>query len=88
MNNETIFKFTAEIFSHDLHTKRVVSLSNTVTGVIKNCSPAIHLIRKGLSQAKGSDSKHTIKQVDRLLSNDGINLEALFPVEVKPYPYP
>ncbi|MFC0179249.1 hypothetical protein [Thorsellia kenyensis] len=61
MNNETIFNFTAEIFSSDLHAKRISSLSNAVTEVIKNGYLAVHLIGKGLAQAKGLDSKHPIQ---------------------------
>jgi hypothetical protein len=38
----------------------------------------VHRVGQGLAQAKGSTPKHAIKQVDRLLSNNGIVVWSLF----------
>lgn len=62
------------IFNERLHVRRVLSLSNAVQGVLKSASLAIHAIGHGLSVAQGATSKHTIKQVDRLLSNTKIDV--------------
>lgn len=62
------------IFNEELHAKRVLSLSNAVQGVLQSASLAIHAIGHGLSVAQGTTSKHTIKQVDRLLSNAKIDV--------------
>lgn len=70
--------FVKEVFDGDVHVKRVLSLSNAVLGIITSASLSIALIGKGLAYAKGTLSKHGIKQVDRLLSNIKFNLELYF----------
>jgi hypothetical protein len=62
------------IFDEELHAKRVLSLANAVQGVLQSASLAIHAIGHGLSVAQGTTSKHAIKQVDRLLSNEKIDV--------------
>ena len=61
-----------------LHAKRVESLTNAVVGVVNAVSLSIHAIGAGLAQMSGLNAKHAIKQVDRLLSNVGLNVWALF----------
>lgn len=75
---EQIQAFAAELFGNDLHAKRVLSLANGVAGVLRASSLTIHAIGKGLAAAAGANSKHCIKQVDRLLSNRGIDVWDLF----------
>ena len=41
-------------------------------------SLAVHAIGQGLAQALGKLSKHGVKQVDRLLSNQGIDVWEFF----------
>jgi len=62
----------------DLHVKRVKSLANATLGVMRSASLAIHAIGQGLAHARGLLRKHAVKQVDRLLSNPGIDVWALF----------
>jgi len=66
-------KAMQEMFDGDLHAKRVESLSNGVFGVMASGSLAVSLIGKGLALAGGRASKHAVKQVDRLLSNPGVD---------------
>lgn len=61
-----------------LHAKRVQSVTNAVVGVVNAVSLSIHAIGAGLAQTSGLNAKHAIKQVDRLLSNSGLNVWALF----------
>jgi hypothetical protein len=61
-----------------LHAKRVLSITSAVVGVINAVSLSIHAIGAGLAQASGLHPKHTIKQVDRLLSNSALSVWALF----------
>jgi hypothetical protein len=61
-----------------LHAKRILSLTNAVVGVIHAVSASIHAIGIGLAVACGLHPKHAIKQVDRLLSNTGLNVWELF----------
>ena len=70
--------FLTGMFEQDLHARRVLSLANATTGVIHAASLSVHAIGLGLARAEGLESKHAIKQVDRLLSNTGIDVWELF----------
>jgi hypothetical protein len=63
------------LFSEDIHAKRVYSLANATLGVISSASLAVSSIGQGLALARGRLPKHAIKQVDRLLSNPGIDVD-------------
>jgi hypothetical protein len=67
-----IENYLGAIFSEDLHGKRVKSLTNGTLGVMTSASPTVSIIGQSLTQARGLLSKHAIKQVERLLSNQGI----------------
>ena len=79
-----VHRFLAGLFEGDLHAKRVLSLANATLGVLKTASLAVHTIGQGLALARGRMTKHAIpldalasgKQVDRLLSNQGIDIDA------------
>jgi len=73
-----IKNYLASIFAVDLHAKRVASLANGVLGVMTGASLAVSIIGQSLAQARGLLSKHAIKQVDRLLSNQGIVVWDMF----------
>ena len=64
-----VHTFLMGLFDGQIHAKRVLSVANAVLGVITSASLATHLIGQGLASAKGTVTKHSIKQVDRLLSN-------------------
>ena len=66
------------IFSEDLHAKRVKSLANGALGVMTGASLAVSIIGQSLAQARGLLSKHAIKQVDPLLSNQGVVVWDMF----------
>lgn len=68
----------AGLFEKKLHAKRVQSLSNGVVGVMHAASLSVQAIGHGLSIALGKHSKHAIKQIDRLLSNAGVEPWQLF----------
>jgi hypothetical protein len=53
-------------------------VTNAVVGVVHAVSLSIHAIGAGLAHASGLNAKHAIKQVDRLLSNSGVSVWALF----------
>ena len=71
-----VHAFLSGLFDGDLHAKRVLSLANASLGVIRSGSLAVHAIGLGLAQARGLKTKHAVKQVDRLLSNEGIDIDA------------
>ncbi len=73
-----VLQFVDQLVGEDLHAKRVLSLSNGVIGVIHAAALAVHFIGEGLSAAMGTDPKHAVKQVDRLLSNSAISVWLFF----------
>ena len=66
--------FIAGVYGHDLHAKRVDALAGATLGVMTGASLAVALIGQALAQARGLVTKHAVKQVDRLLSNQGIDV--------------
>ena len=69
-----IHAFIDGLYDRDLHTKRVDSLAAATLGVMTGASLAVAMIGQALAQARGLLTKHAIKQVDRLLSNKGIDV--------------
>ncbi len=70
VNFNKVNNFLLKLFKNDVHASRVLSISNAVLGVVTAASLAISMIGQGLATAKGKATKHTVKQVDRLLSNE------------------
>jgi hypothetical protein len=70
--------YLGSIFSSDLHAKRVESLSHGVLGVMTSASLAVSAIGHAMAQARGVLDKHAIKQIDRLLSNQGVDPWTMF----------
>lgn len=66
------------LFEQDLHARQIESLANAATGTLTAASLGIAAIGRALAIARDLDPKHTIKQVDRLLSNENIDPWALF----------
>ena len=54
------------------------SVAGCTLGVVHSAALGVAAIGKGLAQACGTDPKHGIKQVDRFLSNRGIDVPAFF----------
>ena len=75
----SVHEFVSSLVADDLHVKRVFSLANGVVGVLHAATLAIHTIGEALASVRGLDPKHTVKQIDRLLSNRGLDVEALSP---------
>ena len=78
LRRDDISEFISKMYEGDLHAKRVLSLSNATLGVLTSASLAIHAVGQDLAQAMGKLSKHGVKQVDRLLSSEGIDVERFF----------
>lgn len=68
----------ANIFiDEDLHAKRLESLTNYAIGAMEAPRAAVHAIGAAYAAVAEIQPKHGVKQVDRFLSNDGIDVEAL-----------
>ena len=78
LSRKHVDEFVSSIFDTDLHAKRVGSLAAATLGVVRSGSLCVHAIGHGLAKADSLNSKHAIKQVDRLLSNTGLEMNALF----------
>ena len=74
---EGVHDFLDTLFGDDLHAKRVKSLAGATLGAIQSASLAVGMIGQGLALARGRLTKHAVKQVDRMLSNRGIDVDAL-----------
>jgi hypothetical protein len=81
LRRHDLLNFINTLYDGDLHAKRVLSLANATLGVLTSASLAIHAVGRGLAQAMGAMgtlTKHGVKQVDRLLSNQGVNVWTFF----------
>jgi hypothetical protein len=66
---EALKKFVDEATGGDMHAARVLSLANSVHGVLHAAALGVTTIGKALAQARGILPRSGVKQVDRLLSN-------------------
>lgn len=71
-------EFATQVFGEALHKKRVECLADATLGVLRGASLAVSAIGMGLALAKGLNTKHAVKQVDRLFSNRGVQVNELF----------
>jgi len=72
-------EFVESLFGDDEHALRVLSLANGVAGVLNAATISIHAIGQAYAKLSHITPKSGTKQVDRLLSNPGIELEELLP---------
>jgi len=71
---EDVRDFIGGLYGPELHAKRVDALAGATLGVMAGASLAVALIGQALAQARGLVTKHAVKQVDRLMSNGGIDV--------------
>lgn len=70
--------FIGGLYGGDLHAKRIDALAGATLGVMTGASLAVAMIGQALAQARGLVTKHAVKQVDRLMSNQGIDVWGSF----------
>lgn len=80
---DKIHAFVEQLIGDDFHAKRVLSLADGVVGVLHGASLGVHAIGRGLASARNLDPRHAVKQVDRLLSNTGIQMHALMALWIR-----
>ena len=61
----------------DVHSQRLDSLANSVVGTMQATRVAIHAIGAAYAEVAEIKPRHGVKQVDRFLSNRGIDVEAM-----------
>jgi hypothetical protein len=69
-----VYSFVRVALGENLHAKRGLSLGNIVVGTWTDAALAIHAIGLGLAKAEKHRPKHAVKQVDKLLSNHGVDV--------------
>jgi hypothetical protein len=75
---EFVQNYVDEVFGETLHAKRIESLANGAIGVIAGGLLGVTAIGQALAEVRDLSPKHAVKQVDRLLSNEGIVVWDLF----------
>jgi hypothetical protein len=63
-------------FGDELHKKQAMSVAYAALGIIHGGTLKVASIGRALAQARSGDAKHAIKQVDRLLSNERLDVAA------------
>ena len=71
-------EFTEGMLGGDLHAKRVLSIGNGVAGVLNAAMLSVHAIGQAYAAMAKITPKHGVKQLDRLLSNVGVDLAVFF----------
>ena len=71
---EEIRGFIGGLYGPDLQAKRIDALAGATLGVMTGASLAVAMIGQAMAQARGLVTKHAVKQVDRLMSNAGIDV--------------
>jgi hypothetical protein len=74
LDRRYVGSFVDEVFSQDLHQKRIEALSNGVVGVLHAASLSIHAIGAAYASVTQGAPKHGVKQIDRWLSNDAFDV--------------
>lgn len=78
LNERQARDFVSEVFGEDVHAKRILSLANATVGAIHAASLGVTAMGRALAVANGLNARHAIKQVDRLLSNEALDVWSLF----------
>ena len=65
------------LYAEDMHAQRLASLKDAVVGAVESSSICIHAIGRGLAAVHNLCDKHAVKQVDRLIGNERIDVDAL-----------
>ena len=71
---ESIRTNVTTIFKREMHLKRQQSLADAAFGLLNGDSLRIHAVGEGLALGKGLNKKHATKQIDRLLSNNKLDI--------------
>lgn len=74
---ENVDGFVFRMFGTEMHQKRVASLATAVAGTLKAASLSVALIGAAFAETTGRNRKHTVKQIDRLMSNNKLVVDDL-----------
>jgi hypothetical protein len=83
LSAEQTHGFMDEVFGEHVHAAVVRSMSNGVSGVLNATMSSIAAIGRAYAELAHISSRSGIKQVDRLLSNDGVELSEVMALWVR-----
>jgi hypothetical protein len=72
-----VHAFIDELYGSDMHAARVRSLASCTVGVLEAAELGIHAIGRGLAAVEGLVDKHAVKQVDRCIGNEKLDVGVL-----------
>ena len=78
IEREKVDEFVYRVFEGSIHTQRIASLADGIDGVLHSAQLGIRSIGAGLAAANGLIPRHAIKQIDRLFSNEKLEMNQLF----------
>ncbi len=76
-SHQQVHQLLDEVLRAGLHAKRIASLADATLGVMHTASLAVCTIGHGLAMARSLNARHAVKQVDRMLSNPGIDVDQI-----------
>src|SRR5271167_4216819 len=76
-SHQQVHQLLDEVLGPGLHAKRIASLADATLGVMHTASMAVCTIGHGLAVARSLNARHAVKQVDRMLSNPGIDVDQI-----------
>ena len=83
LGRNAVYDVLLPVFGPVIHLKRVLSLALATVGVLYTRRVTLAEVGRSLASVTGKSPKHGIKQVDRLLSNEGVDLKVLFPAYIR-----
>ena len=72
---KVVHEVVSQFIGGALHAKQTASIADATVGALHAPTASIAAIGRASARARGKRHKHGIKQVDRMLSNAGINLD-------------
>lgn len=69
LSEKVVFELVDELVGEDLHVKQTESVAHAVLGALHADRAGVAAIGRAAARKRGGVAKHSIKQVDRLLSN-------------------
>jgi hypothetical protein len=71
------------MFDEDMHQARVESIANAVAGTLDATMVSVAAIGRAYAELADISAKSGVKQVDRLLSNKGVDLDTVLPAWIR-----
>lgn len=74
LDESAVFSLVADLVGEELHVKQIESVAHAVLGALHSDRAGVAAIGRAAARERGGVAKHSIKQVDRLLSNHKVDV--------------